>query len=336
MTEREATAEDGRALMVRETGAAASLSEQLSELFYKLIWRTPLHKMRLTGKLPPRLFAVPQDPLPGDRPRGDALRMGRFLYRGVQSPFDASDEERAKLPADFQNYIHRFGWLRDLAAVAPRAQGVAIAEKLTADWLDRHGMKVTEPAWRADNCAWRFVNWAAHAPYILSSGDLIYRSRVLNAVARNARHLDRAAQRAPEGRQRLVAWAGIVAAALLIPDGKARKVVGEAGLEKALAGAIFPDGGIVSRSPLALAEAIHMLGLLRDAYAKRQEMVPAFIDHALERALPALTGLAHGDGGLGAWQGAGVFPPGDLQALIAASGGGAASRSSTDLPAETR
>ena len=320
MAEREAPAQDGRALMVRDAGPAASLSEQVAELFYKLTWRTPLHNMRLTGKLPPRLFAVPDDPLPGDPARGEALRHGRFQFRSLQVPFGKLDEEREKLPPDFQNYIHRFAWLRDLAAVANRAQGTELAEKLMNQWLDTHGMKVTEPAWRADNCAWRFVNWAAYAPYILSSGDLIYRSRVLNSVARNARHLDKAAQRAPEGRQRLVAWAGLVAAALLIPDGKARKVVGEAGLEKAIASAIFPDGGIVSRSPLALAEAVHMLGLLRDAYAKRKEMVPAFIDAALERAVPALTGLAHGDGGLGAWQGAGVFPPDELQALVAGSG----------------
>ena len=320
MAEREAPAQDGRALMVRDAGPATSLSEQVAELFYKLTWRTPLHNMRLTGKLPPRLFAVPDDPLPGDPARGEALRHGRFQFRSLQVPFGKLDEEREKLPPNFQNYIHRFAWLRDLAAVANRAQGTELAEKLMDQWLDTHGMKVTEPAWRADNCAWRFVNWAAYAPYILSSGDLIYRSRVLNSVARNARHLDKAAQRAPEGRQRLVAWAGLVAAALLIPDGKARKVVGEAGLEKAIASAIFPDGGIVSRSPLALAEAVHMLGLLRDAYAKRKEMVPAFIDAALERAVPALTGLAHGDGGLGAWQGAGVFPPDELQALVAGSG----------------
>ncbi|WP_420606792.1 heparinase II/III family protein [Novosphingopyxis sp.] len=318
--EREAPMEEGRALMVRESGPAASLTEQLAELFYKLTWRTPLHKMRLTGKLPPRLYAVPDDPMPGDRSRGDALRMGRFLYRGLQLPFDDVEQERDRLPSDFQNYIHRFAWLRDLAAVTTRAQGTEIAERLMNEWLDVNGMKVTEPAWRADNCAWRFVNWASYAPFILSSGDLIYRSRVLNAVARGARHLDRAAQRAPEGRHRLVAWAGLVAAALLIPDGKARKVVGEAGLEKAIASAIFPDGGIVSRSPLALAEAIHMLSILRDAYHKRKEMVPAFIDQALERAVPALTGLAHGDGGLGAWQGAGVFPPDELQALVKASG----------------
>ena len=318
--EREAPPEDGRALMVREAGPAASLSEQFAELFYKLTWRTPLHKMRLTGKLPPRLYAVPDDPMPGDPVRGDALRLGRFLFRGIQVPFERVEEERAKLPSDFQNYLHRFGWLRDLASVATRAQGTEIAERLMGDWLDHHGMKVAEPAWRADNCAWRFVNWAAYAPYLLSSSDLIYRSRVLNSIARNARHLDRAAQRAPEGRHRLVAWAGLVAAALLIPDGKARKVVGEAGLEKAIAGAIFADGGIVSRSPLALAEAIQMLCVLRSAYHKRKEMVPAFLDQALERAVPALTGLAHGDGGLGAWQGAGVFPPDDLQALVRASG----------------
>ena len=42
----------------------------------------------------------------------------------------------------------------------------------------------------------RVLFWTAHAPLILSSTDLIYRSKVLNTLARGGRHLDRYADRA--------------------------------------------------------------------------------------------------------------------------------------------
>src|SRR3546814_3981710 len=93
--------------------------------------------------------------------------------------------------------------------------------------------------------------WTAHAPLILSSTDLVYRSLVLNCIARTARHLDRGAEKAQAGLPRLVAWGGVVAASLLIPGGGPRRIFGEAGLERAIGVAFHADGGAVSRSPTA-------------------------------------------------------------------------------------
>src|SRR3546814_4287806 len=77
--------------------------------------------------------------------------------------------------------------------------------------------------WRPDLCARRLQFWAAHAPLILSSTDLIYRSRVLNTLARGARHIDRVADKQPVGVRRIATWAGILTAGLLIPGGDARR-----------------------------------------------------------------------------------------------------------------
>src|SRR3546814_2925458 len=81
------------------------------------------------------------------------------------------------------------------------------------------------------------------------SSELIYRSRVLNTLARGARHIDRVADKQPVGVRRIATWAGILTAGLLIPGGDARRAVGETGIAKALAVSVFDDGGIVSRSP---------------------------------------------------------------------------------------
>ncbi len=102
-------------------------------------------------------------------------------------------------------------------------------------WLAAHAETVSEPAWRADLWGRRILFWAAYAPYILSSRDMVYRSLVLNTLARGARHLDKAADKAPPGLPRIAAWAGVIAAALVVQGGPARLSRGETGLMRALA-----------------------------------------------------------------------------------------------------
>ncbi len=308
-----------RSLMVRQDGARQSLSQRVSLAFYKLTWRTPLHNSRLTGKLPLRLLATPDDALPADPACGKALLMGRFHFQGMDVQIDDINYDNPRLPPAMENYIHRFNWLRDLAAVAHHGEAARIAAAAAESWLDGNTKKIREPAWSVENSAWRFLNLAAFAPYILSSSDPVYRSAIINHIARTARHLDRSAPRGGSRFQRLCGWAGVVAASLLLPEGKARRVVGEAGLADALAEAIFDDGGVISRSPQQLIDAIGILSLLRRSYDAVNEVPPEMLVDALARAVPALLGLTHSDGGLGAWQGSAHIPVETIQAILEAS-----------------
>lgn len=321
MTDHEARGEGVRqaALIVRPTGVGQNIFERLSLQFYKLTWRTPLHSGRLGGKVPLRLITIPQDVLKGDLARGQALRMGKFHYQGAEQVFSGVDYQKLALPPTMTDYIHRFGWLRDLAAATNRGEGAPIAASIADEWLIANGMKTREPAWRVDNCAWRLLNMAAGSPLLLSSADPVYRSRVINHFARVARHLDQSAPRAQNHFAKSLGWAGVVAASLLLPEGKARRAVGEDGLAAALQVAIFPDGGVVSRSPVQLIELIGLLSLLKQCYNARNEMVPAFLSDAIGRAVPALLGLTHSDGGLGAWQGSAHMSAESIEALVLAS-----------------
>ena len=319
-TENPNESDDGRALMVRPSGIGQSLSERISLAFYKLTWRTPIHNSRLSGKLPLRLVATPDDPLPANIGRGKSLLMGKFLFQGMGQDIAAIDYGKLPLPPSMIDYIHRFGWLRDLVAATNRGEGAPIAATIAEGWLAGNTKKIREPAWSTENCAWRLLNMAAAAPYILSSNDPVYRSSILNHFARTARHLDRSAPRGGNRFQRLCGWIGVVAASLLLPEGKARRVVGENGLSQSLAETIFEDGGVISRSPMQLIEIIGLLSLLRQCYAATGEPMLEVVTDALNRAVPALLGLTHADGGLGAWQGSGHIGPETITAIVEASG----------------
>jgi uncharacterized heparinase superfamily protein len=118
----------------------------------------------------------------------------------------------------------------------------------------------------------------------------------------------------------LVAWAGVVAAGLALPGGEPRRAFGEAGLRNALLTCFYADGGTISRAPAMQADAIAVLSMLSRVYALRRIETPAWIGETLAVAVPALTGLMHGDGGLGSWQGSGATSAERVQAVVAASG----------------
>ncbi|MBN8809064.1 MAG: heparinase II/III family protein [Sphingomonas sp.] len=307
--------------LIRHGGAGGlSLAERLAERFHRLAWRTPLHSFRLRGRHPLKLIAVPEDPFLGDPRRGNALLEGRVTWRGESVAIADLDFAKPSWSPAFGEHLHSFAWLRDLSTVATRAQGVPVAETLMRGWLDAHADKVSAPAWDAEAWGRRILHWMAHAPLILSSTDLVYRSKVLNTLARGARHLDRTADKASLGPARVAAWCGVIAAGLLIPGGDPRRQIGEDALIRALDGAVLGDGGVAARSPLAQLDIVMLLTMLRDAYAARRMAPPAALADVLGRMVPALQGVCHADHGLSSWQGGGPVRPERIEEVIVATG----------------
>ena len=313
------TIDEGRRL-VRVGGDGPSLAGRLAERFHRLTWRTPLHGLRLRGRYPLKLTAVPDDPIAGDLVRGRSLLDGVVRYRGESRPLEAIDFAQPDFGRPFADYLHGFAWLRDLSTVATRERGAPFAELLMALWLDAHADKIGGLAWAPEMWGRRILAWCAHAPLILSSTDQIYRSKVLHTLAKGTRHLGGTADKSAPGAPRIAAWCGVVAAGLLVPGGDARRSFGEAGLARALAVSLFDDGGSVSRSPAMLLDSIALLAALRECYAARELEPPDGIGAAIGRMVAALLGVMHGDRMLGSWQGGGPESEAHVAAVIAASG----------------
>lgn len=297
-----------------------SLAERVSEQFHRLTWRTPIHGLRLKGRHPLKLLAVPDDPFLGDAKRGHALLAGQMTVRGETRAIESLNLAKPDFSPDFAEYLHSAAWLRDLSTVATRAQAVPVAEAILRQWLAAHADTVSEPAWRPDLCARRILAWSAHAPLILSSTDLVYRSKVLNTFARSARHLDRGADKIAPGAGRVAALCGVVAGGMLLPGGDPRRLANEAALARALTVSLFEDGGVVSRSPATQLDVVMLLTALRAVYDARRIEPPALIADTLARMVPALLGVCLGDGGLSSWQGGGPVSGDRVADIIAATG----------------
>jgi uncharacterized heparinase superfamily protein len=310
--------EPGKRLI--RVGGAASLGEQLSSVLHRLSWRTPFHALRLRGRHPLKLIAVPKDPVAGDKAAGEAILHGRFVRRGESFAIEGLDFADPSLPGDLSDYLQSFAWLRDLAAAATRERAAKLAEKLAHKWLAAHSETVAEPAWRPDLWGRRILFWTAYAPYILSSRDSAYRALLLNTLSRGARHLDKTAERARPGLARITAWAGVVAAALVVQGGPARLGRGEAGLLRALGASLHDDGGLLSRSPDEQLMLVELLAQLRAAYYAGDREMPEALAEALSGAVGALLGATLGDEALSSWQGGNMASKRRIAAAVEGSG----------------
>lgn len=308
----------GRSLIRVGDDPGLSLAERLAYRLHRLAWATPLHGLRLRGRAPLRLLAVPKDPVAGDKAAGEALLSGLFVHGEVEVAL--GDLAATKLPPGAAEHFHSFAWLRDLAAAATRERGVEIAEQLTRLWLHGHGQTVASPAWRADLWGRRILFWTAYAPYILSSRDSAYRAGVLTTLARGARHLERTADKAPQGIARLTAWSGVIAAALVVQGGPTRLKTGEAGLQRAVELGLHDDGGLVSRSPVEQIALVEILGQLRAVYFAGGRDMPDWLAEAAEGAVAALLSVTCGDETLSSWQAGNPASRRRLAAVLEGSG----------------
>lgn len=309
----------GQRLVRVDGDKGLSLAEKLAAHFHRLSYRTIFHRMRLKGRFPLKLVAVPRDPFPGDPSAGQALLHGRLTHAGYTVQVQALRSTQTSAPLAWREWWHEFSWLRDLACAADRARGAKIAEPLVQSWLADFA-EFDEFAWRPDLLGTRILFWTAYAPYILSASDLVYRSAVLNHIARGARHLERSVDKTPEGLPRVRAIVGLITAGLLIPGGDARQARGEAALAKALDGFVLPDGGVTSRAPLDQLELLELLILLQSVYEVRKLRPADTLNACLARLVPALKGVTLGDGALSVLHGGSMSTPARVERAIELSG----------------
>ncbi len=322
---RQETIEPGRALAIADFSApSVNPAERLIRMAYRMGVPASMLAMPLGKKIGPRLLATVTNPLAGDRAAGMALRAGHFLVHGCKTPVSQADfGGAARMVPPLERVVHSFDWLGDLDACAPREEAAPVAERILSVWLKANTKPPSRPgkgaAWTVGHTGARLLNCLVHAPLILSGADRGLRSRTLHSISDTARWLDRNVGRAEDRLAEVAGWSGIVAAGLLMPGGRPRRLFGEAGLLRALGEMVGDDGGVLSRSPIAQMEAIATLVKLRACYEATRRDPPEAVEAMLAMLVPPLLALTHGDGSLGSWQGAWAVPAETVAAHVEAS-----------------
>lgn len=298
-------AEDDSFRLTRDGGdRGPSLAERLTDRLDRLSFASPMHKLRLKGRFPLKLIAIPEDPIPGDPALGQRLRGGRLFRDGYGQGMHEARLDTPDAPESWRDWVHGWGWLRDLSVGGPPGKTeVARAEALAKRWLARFH-DYDEVAWAPAVTGRRILMAICHAPLIMPGNDHIHRSAVLNGVARWGRHLDRAAPRMQPGFARAEAAAGLIGCALMLPGGEERLGRAQALMAETLDQLMPADGtAISSRSPLDFAQLGDLMLLLAAFYAARAQRPSTLVTRTLEQVRGGLSALAMGDGLPSPWHG---------------------------------
>jgi len=325
-TPESASIEASRALALTDVIAPRSgPGEALIRMAYRL--GVPGHALAAPFRRasPPRLLAQVETPVAGERAAGVALRAGHFLIQSVKLPISQIDfTGQARMAPGIERSLHSFGWLADLAASAPREQCAEVAERITKAWLDANPASpkraVKSRVWDVELTGLRLMAWLIHAPVILSGTNDDLRRDLIAAIVETADWLDRKALKSGAGLGQMIGWAAVTAAGLLLPEGKPRRLYGQAALIRSLGDLVAEDGGLLARCPAAQMQAIATLTDLIACYEATGIEAPEALFVMRELLVPPLLALRHGDGALGSWQGQAAISADRVASLIAATG----------------
>jgi len=303
------------------------LRKRLTALARKISYASWYHEYRLKGKHPLRLLGTPKDLWAGSCAAGAHILSDRFYDQGqlLRNPDHKAGEWpqgtiwRARdLDPKSLHYLHSFCWLRDLSCSVDRNAARQKALALTGFWLKDFD-QWHDRAWSPDILGQRIINWMAYAPLILDSNDLVYRSKILNCLARQARHLYHRGDRSLRGLPRMRAIGGLIMAGLYVPYGEDWLKKGTAQLNKALGEEIFSDGGVASRNPEDLYRILRDSLMIRQSYKAMGHDVPEKLNDAISRMTPMLKALLHGDGSLALFNGASEQDAQEIEAVFSFS-----------------
>lgn len=291
-------------LAVREAGQACHAA------FSRLFAHFSLKK-----SVPTRLLFAPQDLRTGDPTIASDIYSGFFVFSGRavttsgRSPFEYEPPGEA-----WGEGLYGFGWLRHL-----RASGTALsqanARALVDDFLNL-GTNVPVIAERSDVKARRLISFICQSPLLLEGADRGFYQRFLKSIGRMMRDLERDTRASDSARFRLLSaiaccYAGLCSEGLEVPLQKTVKV-----LLKELDAQILPDGGHISRNPRLLMEFLFYLLPLRQIFASRSLEPPSALIGAIDRIIPMIRMLRHGDGNLARFNGMAATDADHLATLL--------------------
>lgn len=230
----------------------------------------------------------------GDPGRGrwlcnDTIDCQGTLWKAGQSMFDFNG-----ITLGQATHIHSFEWLRDLKALGGD-MGRSRARQLLVEWVRKYS-KWHPFAWRNDVLAMRISNWIKLYSFFGASADEHFQHGFFLALTKQFRHLANNIPETHDSLKDLQVLAALVYGCLTLrgQEQKLEKIISN--LEHALSKLILVDGGFITRSPEDLIQACMIMLDLKTAMNEAEYPIPPYIEHALDRAIPAIRFFRQDDG----------------------------------------
>jgi uncharacterized heparinase superfamily protein len=273
---------------------------------------------RLGAKAPRRLLISPQDIRTVDPTIAAEIYGGYFAFggkivnAGALSPFEIEAPSKSWARA-----LGGFGWLKHLrAADTPLARDNARA--LVEQFLNLRGRPAADsPMWEPRVVSRRILAFLSQSPMILEGAEPDFYRRFMTHFARARVHLMRALAEEAQGEWRLFAAIALAELAVCSDADQRSQRASTQLLARELERQVMADGGHIGRNPQTLVDLLLELLPLRQAYAARGTQMPPALLNAIDRMIPMLRLLRHGDGSLALFNGMSVTQPELIATLLA-------------------
>jgi uncharacterized heparinase superfamily protein len=255
------------------------------------------------GTRPKVAETLPEPVLLGDADRGEALVAGRWPVPGRETVVgDGSIWDAAITDPRLEESRQSCLWLDDLAALGNRAARLR-AQAWVQDWIRRYGHG-SGPGWRPEIAGRRAKRWATHAAMLTQGLDKTAADRFWKALSAQQRYLSTGWPKATEGVPRLRALTALVWTGIVLPHPGHDAALGD--LASVAETMIDAEGGVASRAPEDLAEALILMIWTARLVEDAGQTVPPPLLSAVARAVPVTRALRMGDGSMAEFHGGGA------------------------------
>ncbi len=275
-----------------------------------------LGPLRALARPARHLLIAPQDIRTSDPSIAVDIYAGLFTLGGRAVQADGMSVFEIAAPSWlWASELHGFSWLRHLR-LSRSAVSRANARSLLQQWRERpdrrHHTIANEPA----TAARRLISFLAQSPLLLEEADADFYQRFMRLLAHEVRKLLRALRGGrPEQRLGILVALAYYAVCTEQPEAVAARL--DAALSAELQACILPDGGHAGRNPQAVLELLLDLLPLKQGYIARRAAPPPALIGAIDRMMPMLRMMRHGNGALALFNGMGVTSPDLVAAALA-------------------
>lgn len=247
--------------------------------------------------IPKNLLMPPPTLKKGQASVGKEILTHHFTLRGQTLHMGAEpDWSPESMSVEWTEELHRFGWLKHLAAL-PKNQGLDAARDLVRHWIHHHGH--CDPfCWSSEVMTTRLLHWLEQAEWLLQDADEPFVLEFMFNLNKHANLLPKRLSWHRGGWPLMRNVKGLIYVGLCLPQRQGFALEGMSMLKDQLHLQILDDGGHIDRCP-----SLHLMVLddLLDVHAllrKAGHTAPPLLDEVIDLMLKVLNVWRHPEGTL--------------------------------------
>ena len=177
------------------------------------------------------------------------------------------------LENDKTKKLHDFGWLPALNIKTEKELGCLIVDQ----WINNFS-NYNEKYWTFDVITMRLINWISSYDIIFKNSDLIFRSKVINNIVKQTKHLFKNINLINTGIDKIKSLAALILVGNSFEQYEEYTQFGLKNLEDELSDFINKDGFVKTKNPEDLFWTLYFLVLIKEWLILSRKQTPAFIN----------------------------------------------------------